>query len=153
MNGLYISDNGKAAFFLYKNGKIKIHSPLFSLYEKKFWVTPDKVIQEMQDALYFNSKEWWGDYVVMNNEIKFQWFNRHNQEICKRWVFGGRGKIVNDSTIEIYLDYSTRGDDESPNVQCLLHFYPVAIKPDSTKAWFNNKKWYKTKLHESRKVQ
>ena len=81
-NGLYISDNGKAAFYLYKNGKVKIHKQHFSPIDKKFWEKIDNVVSNRQSILYANSKEWWGDYVIANNTITIQRLNRHYQEIC-----------------------------------------------------------------------
>jgi hypothetical protein len=151
-NGLYISDNGKAAFYLYKNGKVKILGPSFSLVDKKFWVGPNKVIRERENMLYANSKEWWGDYVIAYNTITIQWFNRTNQELYKREVFVAQGKVINDSTIDINLDYCPKGNLVfMKGGSCILRFYSLSPKPDSTKAWFNNKKWYKTKLHSSRR--
>lgn len=151
-NGLYISDNGKAAFYLYKNGKVKILVPSFNSTDKKYWVSPNYVISERENMLYAYSKEWWGDYVIANNTITIQWFNRHYQEICKRRTFVAQGKIINDSTIDINLDYRVKVKRiYMEGGSCILRFYPLSPKPDSTKAWFNNKKWYKTKLHTSRR--
>lgn len=150
-HGMYISKNGKAAFFLYRNGKIKIHLPNFSSISREFWESPKEVINSMENSLYFNEKEWWGDFAIKNDTIIVQNFNKHNQYICKRWVFEERGRIINDTTIEIYLDYSYFTNDTLSKTPCVLNFYPTTIKPDSTLAWFNNKKWYKKYLHESRK--
>ncbi len=102
--------------------------------------------------LYANSKEWWGDYVIANNTITIQDFNRTNQELYKRKVFVAQGKAINDSTIDVNLDYCPKGNLVfMKGGSTILRFYPLSPKPDSTKAWFNNKKWYKTNLHSSRR--
>ena len=55
--------------------------------------------------------------------------------------------------IEIYSEYSYWWKDKHPVLYapCVLNFYKTNAKPDSTIAWFINKKWYKNELNESRK--
>lgn len=152
-DGIYISDNGSASFFLYNNGKVKIYSPFFDTLRTELWKTPQKIIAEMQDDWEFKQKERWGDYSIKGNEIIIQRFNRNNEEICKRTVFEEKGRILNDSTIEIYSEYSYwwRGKLPALYTPCVLNFYKTDAKPDSTIAWFENKSWYKNELDGSRK--
>lgn len=152
-DGIYISDNGRASFFLYNNGRVKIHSPFFDTIPEHLWRTPQRIINEMQDDWEFKRKENWGDYTIKGNEILLQNFNRNNEEICKRSVFEEKGRILNDSTIEIYSDYWYWWKDKHPTlyVPCVLNFYKTHVKPDSTIAWFINKNWYKKELDNSRK--
>jgi hypothetical protein len=105
-DGIYISKNGWAAFFLYNNGKVKIHRPFFDTIPEDRWRSPQKILKEMQDDWEFKEKERWGDYSIRGNEIIIQRFNRNNEEICKRSVFEEKGRILNDTTIEIYSEYS-----------------------------------------------
>ncbi len=107
----------------------------------------------MQEDWEFKRKENWGDYAVKENEIILQNFNRNNEEVCKRSVFEEKGRILNDSTIEIYSEYSYWWKDKSPTLYapCVLNFYKTDTKPDSTIAWFVNKNWYKNELNTSRK--
>ena len=152
-DGIYISENGRASFFLFNNGKVKIHSPFFDTLQGELWTPPQKVLEEMQDDWEFKQKERWGDYFIKGNEITIQRFNRNNEEVCKRSVFEEKGRILNDSTIEIYSEYSYWWKDKLPALYtpCILNFYKTDIKPDSTIAWFINKNWYKKELNSSRK--
>ncbi len=152
-DGIYISENGRASFFLYNNGRVKIHSPFFDTLQQELWATPQKVVKEMQNDWEFKQKERWGDYSIKGNEITIQRFNRNNEEVCKRSVFEEKGRILNDSTIEIYSEYSYWWKDKLPALYtpCILKFYKTDIKSDSTIAWFINKNWYKKELDNSRR--
>lgn len=152
-DGIYISKNGLASFFLYDNGKVKIHRPFFDTMPVSLWRNPQKILDKMQEDWEFKRKENWGDYTIQGNEIILQNFNLNNQEACKRSVFEEKGRILNDSTIEIYSDYSYWWKDKQPilYIPCVLNFYKTETKPDSTIAWFINKSWYKNGLNESRK--
>ncbi|MBK8785200.1 MAG: hypothetical protein IPO01_04040 [Chitinophagaceae bacterium] len=152
-DGIYISKNGRAALFLFNNGKVKVYSPFFDTLRAELWVPPQKVIAEMQNAWEYKQKERWGDFFIKGNEIIIQRFNRNNEEVCKRSVFEEKGRILNDSTIEIYSEYSYWWKDKLPSLSapCVLNFYKTNTKPDSTIAWFVNKSWYKNELNEKRK--
>ena len=152
-DGIYISKNGRAALFLFNNGKVKIYRYFFDTLRMELWVPPKKIIAEMQNDWEYKQKERWGDFFIKGNEIIIQRFNRNNEEICKRSVFEEKGRILNDSTIEIYSEYSYWWKDKHPVLYapCVLNFYKTDAKPDSTIAWFINKKWYKNELNESRK--
>jgi hypothetical protein len=152
-DGIYISKNGAASFFLYDNGKVKIFSPFFDTIPANLWKSPQKILKEMQDNWEFSQKERWGDYSINGNEIIIQEFNRNNEEVCKRSVFEEKGRILNDSTIEIYSHYSYWWKDKLSSLYtpCILNFYQTDIKPDSTIAWFINKSWYKKELNVNRK--
>jgi hypothetical protein len=149
-NGVYISDEGRAVLFLYKNGLVKILRPFFNHKTKEFWLDPYNVISNMNLDLDYNSKEWWGNFVIDENEIVLRYFNSNNL-IRQRYLFENRGRILNDSTIVIFSDYVYNTGDSLLNTECLLKFYHTSIKPDSTNIWFVNKKWYRKNLHESRK--
>lgn len=152
-DGIYISKNGAASFFLYDNGKIKIFSPFFDTIPAYLWKSPQNILKGMQGDWEYTQKERWGDYTIKGNEIIIQRFNRNNEEICKRSVFEEKGHILNDSTIEIYSQYSYWWTDKLPSLYapCVLNFYQTNIKPDSTKAWYINKSWYKKELNVNRK--
>lgn len=152
-DGIYISKNGRAALFLFNDGKVKVYSPFFDTMRVELWAPPEKVLAEMQNSWEYKQKERWGDFFIKGNEIIIQRFNRNNEEICKRSVFEEKGRILNDSTIEIYSEYSYWWKDKHPVLYapCVLNFYKTNAKPDSTIAWFINKNWYKNELNESRK--
>ncbi len=149
-NGIYISDEGGAALFLYENGLVKILRPFFNHKAKEIWLDPSYVISNMSFDWHFYSKEWWGDFLIDKNEIILQDFNRNNI-LKNRYLFEQRGRILNDTTIVIFSDYVYNTGDSLLKSECLLKFYPTSIKPDSTNIWFVNKKWYRKNLHESRK--
>ena len=149
-NGIYISEEGRAAFFLYNNGQVKILYPFFNHKTKEFWLNPSEVTRNMNVNWDFDSKEWWGNFSIDSNEIILRYFNRNNL-FRERYLFENKGEILNDSTIVIYSDYIYNTGDSFLNTKCLLKFYPTSIKPDSTNIWFVNKKWYRKNLHESRK--
>ena len=84
-----------------------------------------------------------------------------------------RGIIKNDTTIiisqhiydycrsirfttRIIRDYCINSGYDNNGIKCYIppaeyKFYPTTFKPDSTKAWFKKKKWYKEGLHEGMK--
>lgn len=112
------------------------------------------VIKDIDSDNGIKLSEAWGDFQISGDQFIMQDFNpRHwaREAFCKRWVYEVRGKVLNDSTIEIYLEHAIGPKDTLFDRKCVMHFYPLDSKPDSTKAWFNNKKWYREKLHESRK--
>ena len=126
------------------------HSSHFPI-GKEFWADPEKVLkEEVYNSWHFNDKEGWGVYNVEKDSIKFQSFNYHTQEPCKRWLFEDRGLILNDSTILIYSVYSFNGKLELIKEPNIYGFYPTTKKPDSTNAWLYKRKWYKENEHKSR---
>jgi len=149
-NGVYISEDGGGALFLYQNGQVKLLKPFFSQARKGIWLDPLDVLKGINLYWNFNTKEFWGSFIINDNEIIFQNFNENNI-LKERYLFEQRGRILNDSTIVIFSDYVYNTDDSLLNTECLLKFYPTSIKPDSTNIWFVNKKWYRKNLHESRK--
>ena len=152
-DGIYLSKNGRASLFLFDNGRVKIFSPFFDTLKVELWKNPQKIIAEMQSDWEYKQKERWGDYAINGNEIIIQRFNFKSEELCKRSVFEEKVRILNDSTIEIYSEYSYWWKDKHPalSTPCVLNFYKTDIKPDSTIAWFINKNWYKKELDNSRK--
>jgi len=149
-NGIYISEDGGAAFYLYKNGQVKILKPFFRQESKEFWIDPLDIINSVKLNWEFDSKEYWGNFLINEDEIVLQNFNRNNI-FRERYLFEKRGRILNDSTIVISSNYIYNTGDSLLKTECLLKFYPTSIKPDSTNIWFVNKKWYRKNLHESRK--
>jgi len=149
-NGVYISEDGGGALFLYQNGQVKLLKPFFSQARKGIWLDPLDVLKGINLYWNFNTKEFWGSFIINDNEIIFQNFNENNI-LKERYLFEQRGRILNDSTIVIFSDYVYNTGDSLLNTECLLKFYPTSIKPDSTNIWFVNKKWYRKNLHESRK--
>ena len=149
MHGLYISEKGSAIAFFYRNGKVKL---IYSLFQtEKMMFSPEEAIQYTRKYIGYRQKENWGEYWIEDNKIRIQYFNYNLQEIPKRRVFEAEGKVVDDSTIDIYFLYSMK--DLSKVEQCgpcRLHFYPLDIKADSIKAWYDKKEWYKRSVNKDR---
>ncbi|MEZ4909039.1 MAG: hypothetical protein R2771_15680 [Saprospiraceae bacterium] len=68
----------------------------------------------------------------------------NDNEICRRYKYKD-GLILNDSTILIneidtYMTYKTYHD----SVNVVFNYHPLVniSKPDSTKGWYKDKKWY-----------
>lgn len=146
-NGVYISNQEKgSALFFFENGFTKWSGWTNNFIEDK--------VNNFKDIEEFNNnfqKEYWGHYAIKNDTIIIQEFNHNNEEIYKRSISERHGLIINDSTIVILSWDSYWGNYQLPQDPMKYIFYPTNSKPDSTKAWFNNKRWYKKNLHESRK--
>ena len=54
----------------------------------------------------YKPKESWGYYKIKYDSIIIQRFNRHSEEIYKRWIIEDKGIILNDSTIRILSTHS-----------------------------------------------
>lgn len=148
-NGVYVSQSGRGAFFIYKNGKAKIISSLFPI-GKEFWNDPKNEIEKIYGDMNYSTKECWGDYTLVEDSILIHFITRHNNEPCKRWVFEETGIVLNDSIIKIETSYSFWGKDTIQNEPNIFRFFPTNIKPDSNIFWYKNKSWYIKNLHESR---
>ncbi len=148
-SGVYTSKNEETFYyFFYKNGLVKYMS-------RNSMVEFNGVLRLNFE---FDLKENWGHYKIENEMITIQRFNRHRQEIYKRWIIEERGKILNDSTIQIEeiqsnwrANQSEEESERSLKTPIILKFNVVDRKPDSTNIWFYNKKWYQENLHKSRK--
>lgn len=145
LSGIYVSSNDNPpAYFFYDNGMVKT----VGLNQFK------KVNSKIYFDNYYDCKENWGHYFIEGNNITIQKFNKHNEEIFKRWIIEEKGIILNDTTIILYTRksfWANQINSEEKMDSILLILKPVNIKPDSTQAWFLNKKRYRKNVHESRK--
>jgi hypothetical protein len=148
-NGAYVRDYG--SLFFYNNGLVKrvlIDSSEVSSYD---W-SSTKIKKE--STRYDDNDEFWGHYICDGNELRLQIFNKHNQEMVKRRVYENKIRINKDSTLSIYSSVWLSGlykdyinNDDTISEPDVFRFYKTKNKPDSTKAWFINKKWYKNNLY------
>jgi len=148
INGVYVqkSTHFNDAFYFYSNGSVKSSSFL-----SDFWQNPGDKVKEIQNFYIYNSKEHWGHYLIQEDTLIIQLFSRNNQEFFKRQVIEYKGVIQSDTSFVIISGYHYLDKHQFINQPITYLFYPTNIKPDSTKAWFNNKKWYKKNLNECRK--
>ena len=140
-DGVFVSLNGKNAFYLYNNDLVK--SILRTERANQlFWVCPVKEIYKiLPDDEYFK-REIWGHYQIINDTILIQTFGLSNDQLCRRSVYETKGVLLNDSTIEVFSYYSYWFESEFINEPNIYRFYKTDLKPDSTLAWFNKKRWY-----------
>jgi hypothetical protein len=159
-SGVYLGvDNGNAIYF-YNNGLVKVYKD--PAYKESYWVNPEIVSKSINDFFVTYSGytgEWWGNYEIVNDSIYIQKFRRIFQNNIKRYIIESVGTIENDSIIQIHYDishwpikYQTEHKLKTVfNPIETYRFYPTNLKPDSTTAWFLNKKWYIENLHPSRR--
>jgi hypothetical protein len=152
INGLYYSETSIYSFYLYSHGLFKTF--VSSSKDKKEFVQNPDPHKRNSDF----DKELWGQYYINNDTLFIQYFYRIYQSVPKRYLVEKIGVILNDSTInmkyEANKEYPKRLDqglikELQPNQ--VYRFYPTKSKPDSTTAWFLNKKWYQQGLHPSRR--
>lgn len=148
LNGVYISrEKYGSVFYLFKDGSCKWAG----------WGTsccptePVKIETIENDWLFTTKKVHWGQYAIIGDSIIIQDFSKNNQEFFNHWIIEHKGRILNDTTFEIFSSYSYLGKDTLSKESKLYRFYPTAIKPDSSKTWFAGRNWFKKSLHESRK--
>ncbi len=148
--GIFISIDGKDAFYIYNNGLSKsISSSKYLNHE--FWKNPEIGIANLlTDDEYFKN-EIWGHFQIIEDTIMIQSFGLANDQVCRRSVYEEKGIFLNDSTIKMFSSYSYWFEREFLKEPIIYHLYKTNQKPDSTLAWFNKKRWYKKNLHESRK--
>lgn len=145
-NGVYISESKGVCLYLYKNGKVTYkHLEIPPAKEQ----SPDSFIIEVRKK-EFNTKEYWGDFEIKDGIFRSQVFTLNNERSCKRYIIENIGQIIDDSTIEMYYEFDTRADEEYFMGRYRLKFYQTYVKPDSSKAWFAKRKWYREGLHKSR---
>jgi hypothetical protein len=149
LNGIYVSLNSRGSMIFYSDGSCKNNAA--DPEGDVFWDNPDSVFKCYYEDWDFLLKEVWGHYSIHKDSIKIQSFGHANDQLCKRSVYETVGEILNDSTLVIYSDYSYWFKSELLEEPNIYGFYPTTIKPDSTKAWFNNRRWFNKYLHESRK--
>ena len=145
-NGVYVSisnKDGKRGFYLYKNGLY--HSEYFG---DNFWNSPQKALSKRKP--YYNLSKNFGQFQIYDDTINIQNFYSNNNEFFRKQLIHYRGLILNDSTIKI-LSWFGNDNVEILTEPMIYRFYKSSDKPDSTKAWFLNKKWYQKNVHESRK--
>ena len=144
-DGFYFADNYPDGIIFYKNGLCKWITEDSSEVESNLRSAPEKGF-----AGRLGSKEWWGCYKIAGDTILVQDFNNHNTDFYKRWVGEKWFLVENNTKIRMFrykIDYQKYDSQENR----IYSFIPTSIKPDSSRAWFLNKKWYQKNLDESRK--
>ncbi|MEX1189093.1 MAG: hypothetical protein WED33_07530, partial [Bacteroidia bacterium] len=136
-----------------------------------FWANPDSLIDEYYKGLEISytglsssSSDSWGHYQIKGDSIFIQSFTYFYDSTVLRDVYELKGVIRNDSTIYIfehlcdwcfndpskYSEYISKGKRHFiPPAE--YRFYQTTKKPDSTNAWFFDKKWYNEELNSNRK--
>ena len=77
-----------------------------------------------------NNKDIWGIFKVVNNEVMIE--RAIADGLMHRLAFIDYGKILNDTTIHIYKNKESYGNDVTTVKDDTLHFKQFSPKPDST---------------------
>jgi hypothetical protein len=148
-DGVYISENDWMMLYLYSNGTCK-----YMGYDSCFVQTPSHQELKSQTLIKEKDKERWGEYMIINDTLIVQSFNRHYFEKYKRWssekmfLIGNRDSIL---LVEWSSNYPEKNYKE--RFQMKFIFQQTALKPDSSKAWYLDRKWYTDGVHASRKTK
>lgn len=150
-DGIYVSTNSSGALAFYSDGKVKsIGSALPK--GSVFWSNPKKEVQKLYSGYIFDDNEIWGEYHIINDTPYSESFGLNYTEFIVRQFFIKNGQLLSDTTFAVNSSKNTHYNIEfikdGPNV---FRFYKTKLKPDSTKVWYQNKRWYKKGLHASRK--
>lgn len=167
LDGIYVVDCKDTMthidlFYFYKNGVC--NAPAYVIWLRNRFCEYSHVMLERYKNLVieFPQNSEWGNYVIRHDSIFIQTFHEFNQSTVIRDMVEFRGIISNDSTILItemecawcnrgFMNEKTGPDVTKYDPPIQFNFYPYDFKPDSTVAWFKNKRWYKKGLHPSRK--
>ena len=141
IDGIYISSYD--SFFFYSNGLVKrvfIDSSHISNYN---W-NSKKTFKE--SGKFDDFEENWGHYKCDGKDITMQIFNKHNQEFYTRQIITEKIRIINDNTLSLYSS-KWKSEENFMKEERILNFYKTNNKPDSTRIWFINKRWYKENVY------
>lgn len=146
-NGVYLPVNQIVVpFFFFENGSVEWYG-----WADDFRLKPTIDSDFNKFHRIYSSRNFWGHFRIHNDTIIIQAFSRNNQEFFKRYVVEFKGVIKSDTSFVLLSGYNYHDKRQFIDKPITYQFYPTALKPDSTKAWFNNKRWFKKGLHESRK--
>ncbi len=130
-----LNDKYASAFCLYSNG---ILISLGSFQKINFFQNVEKLLTDKNFKNYFTSRSGWGIFTIQSTEITIEnWGNKiaTNQPYP---AFGKIGKIIDNSTIEIYQMYKIEKKQKINLDHSLFylptsyHFREFSPKPDST---------------------
>lgn len=173
-NGVYlISENNNNRLplfiFLYTNGQALISNYTYIENNKILWSEESSLFQELKNNYNENSivRDKWGAYRLINDSLIIQYFynnGAHQTGLMNRNTIDLYGRVGNKNNLIISEEkctwwnklYNSKKYDVNDSIltykiPASYKFYPTDFKPDSSKAWFLNKRWYKKGLHESRK--
>ena len=112
------------------------------------------------NSLCFYYQLYWGAFQINQDSLIVQYFHIDQQNFYKRNVIELYGNIINDTTISIYKEkcdwcenvyYGYNNKTEIVYDEPRIYIFKELIKPDSTQAWFINKRWYKDGVEERNK--
>lgn len=142
IDGMYLGKYD--SYFFYSNGLVKIVFIDSSEVSKHDWTKKNKASSRLD-----KHDEYWGHYICDGNDLMLQIFNKHNQEFYKRQIITKKIRVINDSTLSLYSS-KWKTDINLMKEERILNFYKTNNKPDSTRIWFINKRWYKENVYFNR---
>jgi hypothetical protein len=150
VDGIYFSTNSNLAYVFYSNGLIKSLS--HNTTHTVFWTNPKLASFDIyKRALSNKPNELWGEYSIHNNKIWYDYFTFNKQEFFVRQIIHAEDFMLSDTAFVINSEIATFENYELVSKPIYFRFYKTNLKPDSTYAWYLNRRWYKQEVHESRK--
>jgi hypothetical protein len=127
--------------------------------DKDFWGHKD--FWKNQNEFYSNKDgmgySFLSEYLIKNDTLILQYFVRNTQTYYSNYVIEEKYKILNDTEL-LKLEYTSyKGylrDETKKTFQIndTLRYFPVNNFDFKPTAWYLNKVWYNSGLHETRKI-
>lgn len=104
------------------------------------------IISEREKRSQKSDIDFWGHYIIRHDTFFAQHFYPDYDVIPPTYFLASFQAIIkNDSTLFVYHDWSEDYKHKGEEIYkrpIRYDFYPTNFKPDSSKAWYRNKKWY-----------
>jgi len=110
-SGIFVSLNWRDALCFFDNGLSKTISS-FASNINSFWLNPKVEVTSLLENDQYFRKELWGHFRIIRDTMIIQSFGLSNDQLCRRAVYETKGVILNDSTIEVFSQYSYWFDHE-----------------------------------------
>lgn len=146
--GLYVSSNGSSALFFYADGKVLFYDTEWL--PGWFWKNPDSSLWAMENAPRRFYRDSWGVYSVRHDSLELQSFAFSWQRSLVHHVVDLGAQQFGDTVFHIGSIYQHEFNRASP-WNSTYRYYPCTFRPDSSKAWFSRKPWYRKHLHPDRR--
>lgn len=149
-DGIYLADGNSSdeAFFFYQNGMVKT----LSIEKKQFLADFDFNVDRLSNKSDGYTEEYWGHYFTKGDSLTIQRFNRLFSNIYKRKMIEYQAILIDSETIKIVRAFSVDDKKQFIDKPIMLSYYKTKTKPDSSKAWFLEEKWYRDSINPSRKI-
>ena len=152
MDGIYYADKPDSTnrlpfryLLFYKDGSSYNGNDNSAIHIERTWSTLlfDSVYLPFWQRSMFSD---WGSFITRGDTVIIQYFIRLSSDLSSR-VVTDTYRILSDSKLQLIQKEIPIPDTVFkyfPSIEYEFHPYPQ--KPDSSKAWFKHRKWYKKNL-------